>query len=123
VAGNDIVAFDFVIDGVSFVGNPAEGHVDGSLVDFDYALIQTASPFTFLSLRLITDGQISTFNTGDLWWVYCNETANPNQCTPNTTGLWTAQLVPTGVPEPQSPALLATALVALAAVARRRRRT
>lgn len=121
VAGSNVVAFNFVIDGVAFVGDPAEGHVDGSLVDFDYALMQTASPLTFLSLRLITDGQIGSFGVGDLWWVYCNETANPNACTPNTTGLWTAQLVPAGVPEPPSPAPLGAALGALAWAARRRR--
>lgn len=121
VVGNDIVAFDFTIDGVAFVGNPVEGHVDGNLVDFDFALIQTASPFTFLSLRLITDGQIGSFGVGDLWWVYCNETADPNACTPNTTGLWTAQPVPGVVPEPQTPGLLAAALLALGGAAWRRR--
>lgn len=122
VSGSEVVAMDFTIDGVSFVGDPFDGLFDGTLVDFEGSTLSTSGPFQFLSLRLITDGQIGSFDTGDRWWVYCNTAGDPLSCTPNTTGLWTATRLPSDVPEPAMPALLAAALAALGWQARRRRR-
>ena len=109
--GSSVSAFDFTIDGVHYVGNPVDAVVDGNLVDTESSTLSMPGPFQFLSLRLITDGQIGSFGTGDNWWVYCSNFQGGNTCTPNTTGLWSAT-PQAPVPEPPLPALLVPAVMA-----------
>lgn len=111
IAGGAASWFDFTVDGLPFQGDPFDAVVDGSLVDTESSTLQM-SPFAFLSLRLITDGQIGPYGTGDRWWVYCDN-LNANQCAPNTTGTWSARAL-NAVPEPAPAALLALALAAAA---------
>ena len=118
VQGSGVTAFDVTIDGQHYAGDPADAVVDGNLVDTESSTLSAPGPFQFLSLRLITDGQIGPFGTGDNWGVYCNHFQGGGTCTPNTTGLWTAT-PRAAVPEPTVSALL---LPALAALAWRRRR-
>lgn len=119
IAGGQAAAFDFSLDGLAFVGDPSDAVVDGSLVDTESSTL-ALNPFAFLSLRLITDGQIGPYGTGDHWWVYCNNVGV--NCTPNTTGTWTAQALTAGrVPEPAPATLLAAAGLAMAWRRRSRR--
>jgi hypothetical protein len=110
IAGGQASAFDFVVDGVAFNGDPQDAVVDGTLVDTESSTLSFL-PYTFLSLRLITDGQIGPYGVGDHWWVYCNNTA-PDTCTPNTTGTWSVEPVDAVVPEPASALLAALGLAA-----------
>jgi hypothetical protein len=109
LAGGQVTHFDFVIDGQNFSGDPVDSVTDGSLVDTETSGLIN-SPFAFLSLRLITAGQIGSYAAGDRWWVYCNN-LDSDSCTPSTTGTWSARAVGM-VPEPAPAALLALALVA-----------
>lgn len=117
LAGGQVTAMNFSVGGDSFVGDPTDTVIDGNLVDTESSTLP-GSPFKFLSLRLITAGQIGSYGPGDRWWVYCNSTS-PDTCSPNTTGLWSAQAVGR-VSEPALPALLLAG--GLAAVTLRRRR-
>lgn len=101
--------FDFVIDGQVFSGDPGDEVVDGSLVDTESSTL-ARTPLAFLSLRLITDGQIGAYGAGDRWWVYCNN-FDADSCTPNTTGTWHARAL-NQVPEPAPATLLVLALAA-----------
>lgn len=119
VSGSGLSAMAFDIDGEPFVGDPQDSVVDGTLADTESSSL-SHSPYSFLSLHLITAGSIDLFQTGDLWWVYCNN-SGPLTCTPNTTGLWSARLVGT-VNEPPALAVAALGLAAAFGAARRRRR-
>lgn len=116
LAGGQVTAMNFSLNGDSFVGDPFDTVVDGNLVDTESSTL-SGTPFNFLSLRLITAGQIGSYGTGDRWWVYCNNVGA--NCTPNTTGLWSAQRVDR-VSEPALPALLLAGGLAAAVVRRRR---
>ncbi|MFT3821429.1 MAG: PEP-CTERM sorting domain-containing protein [Rubrivivax sp.] len=122
IAGGQATSFDFMVDGVAFNGDPDDAVVDGSLVDTEASTLSFL-PYTFLSLRLITDGQIGNYGTGDHWWVYCNN-IDATTCTPNTTGTWSVEPL-AAAPEPASAALLALGLAAggWAGARRRSRRT
>ena len=109
IAGGQASWFDFTVDGVVFTGDPVDAVVDGSLVDTEASTLSYL-PYTFLSLRLITDGQIGSYGVGDRWWVYCNN-IDPTTCTPNTTGTWSVERLDT-VPEPASALLAALGLAA-----------
>lgn len=117
LAGGQMTAMNFTVNGDPFVGDPFDAVVDGSLVDTESSTLSGSPVFNFLSLRLITDGQIGPYGVGDRWWVYCNN--NGNNCTPNTTGLWTAQRAGT-VSEPALPALVLAGGLAAAWLRRRR---
>ncbi|MCA0241220.1 MAG: PEP-CTERM sorting domain-containing protein [Proteobacteria bacterium] len=118
IAGGQATAFDIVVDGVAFNGDPVDAVVDGTLVDTEASTLSFL-PYTFLSLRLITDGQIGSYGVGDRWWVYCNN-IDPTTCTPNTTGTWSVDRL-ASVPEPAPAALLALALTVGCLVRRRSR--
>lgn len=118
VDGAGLSAMDFSLNGETFSGDPSDGVVDGTVVDTEQSG-RTNTPFSFLSLRLITAGSIDNFQTGDRWWVYCENVAT-NSCTPNTTGLWSARRVGT-VDEPPALAVGALGLVAALGLTRRRR--
>lgn len=117
ISAGSVSWFDFIVDGQVFSGDPDDAVIDGALVDTEGSAL-VGTPFAFLSLRLITDGQIGNYGTGDRWWVYCNN-FDSDSCTPNTTGTWTARAVNL-VPEPTPAALL---MLGLALMARFRRRT
>lgn len=118
IAGGSATAMSFLINGDSFSGDPLDTVTQGPLVDTQNSSLSVLPNFRFLSLRLITAGQIGSYGVGDLWWVYCSNTA-ANLCSPNTTGLWSAQALP--VPEPATWALWATGLFGLVGAARRGR--
>lgn len=118
IQGSEATAMDFSMNGDHFLGNPDDALFDGSLVDFESSVIAYTPDYRFLSLRLITDGQIGSYGVGDRWWVYCNNLAGQNTCTPNTTGTWTATLIGNPVPEPTSAALTLLALTMLRVSAR-----
>lgn len=120
IAGNGVTQMDFGINGEVFAGNPLDGFFDGSLADFENSTLAFDPNFRFLSLRLITAGQIGVYGVGDRWWVYCNN-FDIDSCTPNTTGTWSARLIG-AVPAP-SPLILALGgLAALAGLRINRRR-
>lgn len=118
LAGGQVTTMNFTVGGDSFVGDPVDTVLDGNLVDTESSTL-SGTPFKFLSLRLITAGQIGSYGPGDRWWVYCNSVSTTN-CTPNTTGLWSAQAVGR-VSEPALPALLLAGGLAAATLRRRRR--
>lgn len=119
VSGSGLSAMDFDINGETFAGDPLDIVTDASLLETETSAI-THAPLSFLSLRLITAGSTLNFQTGDHWWVYCNN-INPVNCTPNTQGLWSARRVDS-VSEPPTWAVAPLALAAALSAVRRRRR-
>jgi hypothetical protein len=118
LAGGETTAMSFTVNGQLFAGDPLDDLVDGPTIGYESASIQLA-PYAFLSLRLMTAGELSPYGPGDRWWVYCNN-INATQCAPGTFGTWSARAL-NAVPEPASLALAALALAALSVAAPRRR--
>jgi PEP-CTERM motif len=119
IAGSSATAMSFLINGDSFSGDPTDSVTQGSLVDTQTSSLSILPAYRFISLRLITAGQIGNYGVGDLWWVYCSNTSGTNSCSPNTTGLWSARV--SAVPEPTTWALWAAGLIGLVGSARRGR--
>lgn len=118
VQGAGITAFDFTVNGQHFSGDPEEFTFTNPLVSFDGSQV-VLTPFSFLSLRYITAGSVGAFDTGDRWWVYCDNNS-ASTCTPDTQGLWSATQI-NAVPEP-APLALLVAAAAAGVMSRRQRR-
>jgi hypothetical protein len=114
ITGGSATQMSFLINGDTFSGDPIDEVVQGPLLDTESATLRILPNFRFLSLRLITAGQVGSYGVGDLWWVYCSNTT-ASACSPNTTGLWSAQ----AVPEPDTYVLFGLGLAGLAWLRRR----
>lgn len=120
IAGGSATQMSVQINGDSFSGDPTDTLFSNSLVDYESVTLSVLPNYRFVSLRLITAGQIGSYGVGDLWWVYCDNT-DATTCAPNTTGTWSARVV-SAVPEPTSAALVLLALAGGAAASGRKAR-
>lgn len=119
-AGADFLSI--TINGESFEGNPFDFiQVDAgnSAITYNRSSInqQTATTFSFFSL---VDPAFVSLPTMDNLWIYCSNSSTPNQvqCTPGTSGEWSATLRPTAVPLPSTILLLGLGLIALGSARR-----
>jgi hypothetical protein len=119
IAGAGATAFDFVVNGQSFVGAPTNNTVTTALFGTDQVSVVDLVPFSGLSLEDFLTGGFPGLSPQS--WGYCNN-FDATHCTPDTAGNWTAVAVAAAVPEPPGIALfvLGLGIMALAGVTRRR---
>lgn len=120
VSGAGLSAIDFLIDGLSFGGDPMDYfNVDGT--GSSEGSVAQAQPYSFLALRLVTEGEVLGYAAGERFWAYCSPWGTAS-CLVDTVGTWSVRAVGT-VDEPPGPAIALLALAVaggLSASARRR---